>query len=100
VNQGSNTERNCLGEKEIDAGTELLVAEIQGLTAGMAGLVATDKQLGLACIPQSVLYCLFSGRTRCTTYRKLVNSNVLISYASFSQGCSRCPRITMLCCHA
>jgi hypothetical protein len=44
-----------LGEKEMDAGTELLVSEIQGLTAALVGLAATDKQLGLACRPQSIL---------------------------------------------
>jgi hypothetical protein len=44
-----------LGEKEMAAGTELLASEIQDLTSALVGLAATDKQLGLACIPQSRL---------------------------------------------
>jgi hypothetical protein len=44
-----------LGEKEMAAGTELLGSEIQDLTAGLVGLAPADKQLGLACIPQSSL---------------------------------------------
>jgi hypothetical protein len=36
-------------------GTELLLSEMQDLTAGLVGLAATDKQLGLACTPQSSL---------------------------------------------
>jgi hypothetical protein len=73
VNQGNNTERYRVGGKEIDAGSGFAAGcrEIQGLTAGMVGLAASDKQLGLACIPQSVLGCLLTTRTRSNTYRKL-----------------------------